>query len=324
MEDCRLCGGMQVETCSVCREWRRKRDTDLQVNLRNLQKQIANSTLQLSTMSPPRKAQKVGRKISGGMKNTSHSLSKHAQITITKREILSCIYTKEHVKAELKSSKKVFRCLICFVPILATALPKSLRDHVRQCCARARTAGRSGCSACSAVKHVLSPHQGGFERTACMFAYKHVAGCFNNAKRIHCCPICEQRLSRDDLANGTFLAHVRQCCVSSAHKGGKRCLACLQRNPHEIVKTTAIKPLAKINLAERPQSITSDVKRHGKRTESHFAARRCIADSNTVLSEYKQERSLDGSAGYWSFARENGRFGSHPTFDKMDDESSPD
>lgn len=37
----------------------------------------------------------------------------------------------------------------------------------------------------------------------------------------------------------------------------------------------------------------------------------------------KSEKNMDGSKGYHSFARENGRFGSHSSFDNMGDESRP-
>lgn len=37
----------------------------------------------------------------------------------------------------------------------------------------------------------------------------------------------------------------------------------------------------------------------------------------------KNERNMDGAKGYHSFARENGRFGSHSSFDNMGDESRP-
>jgi hypothetical protein len=37
---------------------------------------------------------------------------------------------------------------------------------------------------------------------------------------------------------------------------------------------------------------------------------------------YWEDRRLDGSRGYWRY-REEGRFGSHPSFDSCDDESAP-
>lgn len=42
----------------------------------------------------------------------------------------------------------------------------------------------------------------------------------------------------------------------------------------------------------------------------------------TRINDYSTERKLDGSAGYHIF-RENGRFGSYPSFDNMNDESHP-
>ncbi len=44
--------------------------------------------------------------------------------------------------------------------------------------------------------------------------------------------------------------------------------------------------------------------------------------SATEIESYWEERRLDGSRDYWQI-REDGRFGSHPTFDDCDDESAP-
>lgn len=40
------------------------------------------------------------------------------------------------------------------------------------------------------------------------------------------------------------------------------------------------------------------------------------------LNNYWEERRLDGARDYWQ-VREEGRFGSHPSFDSCDDESAP-
>ena len=45
-------------------------------------------------------------------------------------------------------------------------------------------------------------------------------------------------------------------------------------------------------------------------------------DHSTEVENYREERRLDGSRDYWQI-REEGRFGSHPSFDDCDDESAP-
>ena len=45
-------------------------------------------------------------------------------------------------------------------------------------------------------------------------------------------------------------------------------------------------------------------------------------DEITLIDNYWEERRLDGSRDYWQI-REEGRFGSHPSFDACDDESAP-
>ncbi len=42
----------------------------------------------------------------------------------------------------------------------------------------------------------------------------------------------------------------------------------------------------------------------------------------TEIDNHREERRLDGSRDYWRL-REDGRFGSHPSFDDCDDESTP-
>ena len=61
-----------------------------------------------------------------------------------------------------------------------------------------------------------------------------------------------------------------------------------------------------------------------------FAARRRVSEPTEELEDelpnelesYAEERRLDGSRDYWQI-REDGRFGSHPSFDDCDDESAP-
>ena len=45
-------------------------------------------------------------------------------------------------------------------------------------------------------------------------------------------------------------------------------------------------------------------------------------DDDLALDRYAENRRLDGSRDYWGY-REEGRFGSHPSFDDMDDDSDP-
>jgi hypothetical protein len=45
-------------------------------------------------------------------------------------------------------------------------------------------------------------------------------------------------------------------------------------------------------------------------------------DAMTELDNHREERRLDGSRDYWQF-REGGQFGSHPSYDDVDDESDP-
>jgi hypothetical protein len=45
-------------------------------------------------------------------------------------------------------------------------------------------------------------------------------------------------------------------------------------------------------------------------------------DELALIDNYWEERRLDGSRDYWQI-REEGRFGSHPSFDACDDESAP-
>jgi hypothetical protein len=46
------------------------------------------------------------------------------------------------------------------------------------------------------------------------------------------------------------------------------------------------------------------------------------ASTSDQRREYRENRRLDGSRDYWQL-REEGRFGSHPSFDSCDDESTP-
>jgi hypothetical protein len=45
-------------------------------------------------------------------------------------------------------------------------------------------------------------------------------------------------------------------------------------------------------------------------------------DRVNAIDKHWEERRLDGSRDYWQI-REEGRFGSHPSYDACDDESAP-
>lgn len=90
--------------------------------------------------------------------------------------------------------------------------------------------------------------------------------------------------------------------------------------------TTAPVPAQKY-AGRKPQPIPSNIKRT---TESSRAGVETVgglmsSDCDERLNEvdnHRIERRLDGSRDYWQI-REEGRFGSHPSFDSCDDESAP-
>jgi hypothetical protein len=53
----------------------------------------------------------------------------------------------------------------------------------------------------------------------------------------------------------------------------------------------------------------------------HHSPARKSSHNNSAVTGFSQDRQLDGSRQYSDFARENGRFGSMPSYDAMDDES---
>ncbi len=53
----------------------------------------------------------------------------------------------------------------------------------------------------------------------------------------------------------------------------------------------------------------------------HHSPVRKSSHNNSAVTGFSQDRQLDGSRQYSDFARENGRFGSMPSYDAMDDES---
>ena len=53
----------------------------------------------------------------------------------------------------------------------------------------------------------------------------------------------------------------------------------------------------------------------------HHALSRKSHDNRSIVTGLSQDRQLDGSRQFSDFARENGRFGSMPSYDAMDDES---
>ena len=66
---------------------------------------------------------------------------------------------------------------------------------------------------------------------------------------------------------------------------------------------------------------TTESPRGGVETVGGYMSSDCNERPNE-LDNHRIERRLDGSRDYWQI-REEGRFGSHPSFDSCDDESAP-
>ncbi len=105
----------------------------------------------------------------------------------------------------------------------------------------------------------------------------------------------------------------------------RKCHGVLGERPM-ISGTTTPVPAQKTR-GRKPQPAPSNIKRTtesprgGVETVGGFMSSDCDERPNEI-DNHRIERRLDGSRDYWQI-REEGRFGSHPSFDSCDDESAP-
>ena len=105
------------------------------------------------------------------------------------------------------------------------------------------------------------------------------------------------------------------------------------RKAHGVGAAASVKPGAAqaVSLAQRPvRKLTKKVAAGG--TSRYRAMATGTGQSGPVqddaderlssIDNHWEERRLDGSRDYWQI-REEGRFGSHPSYDDCDDESAP-
>jgi hypothetical protein len=90
--------------------------------------------------------------------------------------------------------------------------------------------------------------------------------------------------------------------------GNQRYLTCGKPTPN----AREVKPLSRVY----PTPTCSECKKALKED-------RKMRTRNRQRTSASKSPSLDGTEGYSHFAREEGKFGSHPGFDAMDDEARP-
>ena len=94
------------------------------------------------------------------------------------------------------------------------------------------------------------------------------------------------------------------------------------KNPSVVIKK---KKRTKIPAAEKKQ--LQKLKKHNKKkTNERNETRSGVAGSKSPVNpndQHTQERRMDATFGMGGFARDYGQFGSSPSYDSMDDESTP-
>ena len=124
------------------------------------------------------------------------------------------------------------------------------------------------------------------------------------------CPQCPNPvLVREDHLS----RHLRKCHGAL----GKRPMISGTTTPVPAQKTRGRKPQPAPSNIKR----TTESPRGGVETVGGFMSSDCDERPNEI-DNHRIERRLDGSRDYWQI-REEGRFGSHPSFDSRDDESAP-
>lgn len=94
-----------------------------------------------------------------------------------------------------------------------------------------------------------------------------------------------------------------------------------------VISHTATPIPAQTMKGLQPRPILSNIKRPTQSRSGEAETVRGYMPSDDVeqpseIDNHRIERRLDGSRDYWQI-REEGRFGSHPSFDSCDDESAP-
>lgn len=108
------------------------------------------------------------------------------------------------------------------------------------------------------------------------------------------CPVCDTHFGRDQL-----IPHL------------------IERHQFSNQKTAVV---------IKPPAVKNKLSTNHSKTK--LAPKNCLTagdrppSAEATPSEYRENRRLDGSRDYWQI-RENGRFGSHPSYDSTDDESAP-
>lgn len=105
-----------------------------------------------------------------------------------------------------------------------------------------------------------------------------------------------------------------------------RCPKRERRVVSHFTSPSTIQETSKRTLATPPRGLSGNVSggSTGSLHVGSLGSKRLYAptESSEIGEEYREGRRLDGSRDYWRF-REDGRFGSHPSFDACDDESQP-
>ncbi len=131
------------------------------------------------------------------------------------------------------------------------------------------------------------------------------------------------------VATGRF----KKCTVCGCLVRADRLLRHMRRGHRNIKRIKTQRPtLEKCTVcgcpvrADRLLRHTLRVHRNAKHTKTRRSHRDSVRVNEPKLKCHaafdSQARTLDGSADYWRF-RDGGKFGSHPSFDAMDDQSRP-
>jgi hypothetical protein len=126
--------------------------------------------------------------------------------------------------------------------------------------------------------------------------------------------------------------HLVQCLKCKSFLRESR-LARHLRKQHGFADEATIKPFAEAKSAGPTGRSQKSASRRTAITRPEFSTSKSSGRYSVILDEdddapeadlddYYEDRRLDGSRDYWQF-REDGQFGSHPTYDDFGDESEP-